>query len=247
MPMTNSSVVIDLDGVIWLDGEALPYVDEACDQLRSAGYHLQFATNNSAPTNATLRERLAKAGIDCDDRDLVTAAQAAASLLTRGTQVLTVGEAGLREACELYGLEISDNPDAVIVGWCLDFGFGEIANAARAVRGGARFIATNDDPTHPTPTGLLPGTGSLVAAIATAAEHLPEIAGKPGPAMVALIEDRCEEVVLVIGDRPSTDGALATALDRPFALVCSEATPTRQGSASIVGDSLLDVVTQFLA
>jgi ribonucleotide monophosphatase NagD (HAD superfamily) len=68
----------------------LPYVHEACDQLRSAGYHLQFATNNSAPTNATLRERLAKAGIDCDDRDLVTAAQAAASLLTRGTQVLTV-------------------------------------------------------------------------------------------------------------------------------------------------------------
>jgi len=246
--VTNSpSIVIDLDGVVWLAGQPLAGVAEACAALRGAGFHLQFATNNSAPTNATLRSRLETAGISCEDDDVITAAHAAASLLAPKTPVCTLGEEGLAEACAHFGLVQGPNPEAVIVGWCHDFGFTEIAEAATAIRKGARFIATNDDPTHPTPTGLLPGTGSLVAAIATAAEASPEIAGKPGLAMVALIEQRCSEVALVIGDRPSTDGALARALNRPFALVSSEATPEHDPSAAISGSSLLEVVTTFLA
>ena len=241
------SVVIDLDGVVWLAGEPLAGVGAACSALRQAGFHLQFATNNSAPTNTALRQRLADAEIPCDRDDLITAAQAAASLLSPGSRVLTVGEDGLAEACEHYGLIHHGEPEAVIVGWCREFSFHHVAEAATALRRGARFIATNDDPTHPTPNGLLPGTGSLVAAIATAAEQEAEIAGKPGEAMVALIKQRCHDVALVIGDRPSTDGALAAALDRPCALVRSEATPMEDHRASMVGESLLEIVSTFLA
>lgn len=243
----SKSIVIDLDGVIWLAGESLPGVDVACNQLRDAGFHLQFATNNSAPSSVQLRQRLGRAGITCDVPSLITAAQAAASLPAPGSRVLTLGEQGLREACEDYGHVESDEADVVIVGWCQSFGFDDVAKTASAVRAGARFIATNDDPTHPTPNGLLPGTGALVAAISTAAETVPEIAGKPGVAMVSLIEQRCSDVVLVIGDRPSTDGALASSLGRPFALVRSDATPVDEGQADIVGESLLDVVASFLS
>ena len=88
------SVVIDLDGVVWLAGEPLAGVGAACSALRQAGFHLQFATNNSAPTNTALRQRLADAEIPCDRDDLITAAQAAASLLSPGSRVLTVGEDG---------------------------------------------------------------------------------------------------------------------------------------------------------
>jgi HAD superfamily hydrolase (TIGR01450 family) len=242
----STSIVIDLDGVVWLAGEQLPGVGQACQALRDAGFRLQFATNNSAPTNATLKSRLVMAGIYCGDDEVITAAQAAASLLAPKTTVFALGEEGLTEACSHFGLVEGSDPEAVIVGWCHNFGFTEIAEAATAIRKGARFIATNDDPTHPTPTGLLPGTGSLVAAIATAAEASPEIAGKPGSAMVALIEQRCSDVALVIGDRPSTDGALARALNRPFALVSSEATPVHDPTAAISGASLLEVVTTFL-
>ena len=243
----SASIVIDLDGVIWLAGEPLEGVSQACGALRAAGFHLQFATNNSAPSLATLKGRIEAAGIVCSEDDIITAAEAAASLLSPGASVFTLGEEGLREACTRRGLAWCDDPDAVIIGWSHEFGFTEIADAASAIRNGARFIATNDDPTHPTPTGLLPGTGALVAAIATAAESSPEIAGKPGSAMVGLIEQRCSDVALVIGDRPSTDGALAKALNRPFALVASEATPEHDPTAAISGTSLLDVVTTFLS
>jgi ribonucleotide monophosphatase NagD (HAD superfamily) len=92
------------------------------------------------------------------------------------------------------------------------------------VRGGARFVATNLDATYPVPGGMVPGAGSLVAAVATAAGATPEVAGKPAAPTVGLIRDRYGDVGVAVGDRPSTDGALATALGWPFGLVLSGVT-----------------------
>jgi ribonucleotide monophosphatase NagD (HAD superfamily) len=85
-------------------------------------------------------------------------------------------------------------------------------------------VATNLDATYPVPGGLIPGAGSLVAAVATAAGATPEVAGKPEAATVGLIQARFGSTGVVVGDRPSTDGALATALEWPFALVLSGVT-----------------------
>ena len=92
---------------------------------------------------------------------------------------------------------------------------------ADAVRSGAHFVATNLDPTYPAATGLLPGAGALVAAVRTAGGRAPEVAGKPEQAMVELVRSRYRDPVVMIGDRPSTDGAFAEALGVPFALVLS--------------------------
>jgi 4-nitrophenyl phosphatase len=81
------------------------------------------------------------------------------------------------------------------------------------------LVGTNEDPTHPTPKGLQPGSGALLAAVATAAQATPEVAGKPHGPFVALLHDRIPDAVLVVGDRPSTDGSLAHRLRLPFALV----------------------------
>ena len=102
------------------------------------------------------------------------------------------------------------------------------------MRDGARFVATNLDATYPVPGGLIPGAGSLVAAVATAAGASPEVAGKPEAPTVGLIRERYGDIGVVVGDRPSTDGALATALGWPFALVLSGVTaavapPGRRG------------------
>ena len=243
----GASVVIDLDGVVWLAGEALPGVDVAVRLLRESDHRVIFATNNSSPTLDTLLKRLDAVGIQAEPDDLVTAAQAAASAVSIGATAMIIGEAGLHEATAVR--EISEGPaaTAVIVGWHRDFTFDLIASAAQAIRQGAAFIATNDDPTHPTPSGLLPGTGALVAAIATAAERAPLIAGKPGEAMVALIESRANDVSLVIGDRPSTDGALATRLGVPFGLVGSEATPAAAAHVELAGERLIDIVSAWLS
>jgi 4-nitrophenyl phosphatase len=99
-----------------------------------------------------------------------------------------------------------------------------------AVRAGARFVATNDDATFPTPHGLVPGGGSLVAAVATAAGVSPTIAGKPHLPMAAAVTARVGERfvpqrALMVGDKLSTDGAFAVTLGCPFALVRTGVTP----------------------
>jgi 4-nitrophenyl phosphatase len=137
-----------------------------------------------------------------------------------------VADDGVREALTARGVTIvpSGRADAVVVGWTRSFTFDSIDQAARTVREGARLIGTNEDPTHPTPHGLSPGAGALLAAVATAAETVPEVAGKPHLPTADAIKARASDLSMMVGDRPSTDGALATQLDIPFSLVLSGVT-----------------------
>jgi glycerol-1-phosphatase len=218
--------VIDLDGVIWLTGEPLGDVGGAVAELRAAGVRALFATNNSAPTRAELHARLANCGITTSDADLLTSADVAAEMLPVGSTALVVADDGVREALTKRGVTIvaAGPADAVVVGWTRAFTFDSIDQAARAVRAGARLVGTNEDPTHPTPHGLSPGCGALLAAVATASETKPEVAGKPHIPTADAVKARASDLSLMVGDRPSTDGALATQLAIPFALVLSGVT-----------------------
>jgi len=218
--------VIDLDGVIWLTGEPIGDVGGAVTALRAAGVRTLFATNNSAPTRAELHKRLGNCGITASDDDLLSSADVAAEMLPVGSTALIVADDGVREALTNRGVTIvaAGPADAVVVGWTRSFTFDLVDQAARAVRAGARLIGTNEDPTHPTPHGLSPGCGALLAAVATAAETTPEVAGKPHLPTADAIKARATDLTLMVGDRPSTDGALATQLGIPFALVLSGVT-----------------------
>jgi 4-nitrophenyl phosphatase len=112
------------------------------------------------------------------------------------------------------------------------------------VRDGARFVATNLDATYPVPGGLIPGSGAIAAAVATASGRAPEVAGKPEAPMVKLVRERLGSAGIVVGDRPSTDGALAHALGWPFALVLSGVTQT---TAPPGGESIPEPPPPFVA
>lgn len=230
-PPPGGTWVLDLDGVVWLTGRPIPGVDEAVAGLRGAGVRVLFATNNSAPTRAELRRRLERCGIGASDEDLLRSADVAAGLLQPGTTALVLGEDGIVEALADRGVTVvPEGPaDAVVVGWTRGFTFDAVDRAARAVRAGARLIGTNADPTYPTPEGLLPGAGALLAAVATAAETTPEVAGKPHRATADVLAAMVPEGALraMVGDRPATDGLLAAQLGIPFALVLSGV--TREG------------------
>jgi HAD superfamily hydrolase (TIGR01450 family) len=231
-PPPGGTWVLDLDGVVWLTGRPIPGVDEAVARLRGAGVRVLFATNNSAPTRAELRRRLAHCGIAAEDADLLRSADVAAGLLAPGTTALVLGEDGLVEALGARGIEVVPEPpaDAVVVGWSRTFTFDAVARASKAVRAGARFVGTNADPTFPTPEGLVPGAGALLAAVATASETAPEVAGKPNRPTADAIAAQVPpgELRVVVGDRPATDGALAVQLGVPFALVFSGVTPAAE-------------------
>jgi HAD superfamily hydrolase (TIGR01450 family) len=234
--------LVDLDGVVWLADRPIPGSAQAVARLRAAGVRVVFVTNNSAPTTAEFVARLGVAGIDVDPADVVSAAHAAASMLSPGSRALVCAEGGMLEALAARGVEVvEDGPvDAVIVGWTRRFDFDMLAGAATAVRGGARLIGTNEDPTHPTPERLLPGSGAFIAAVATAAQAVPEIAGKPHEPLVALVRERVPDATLVVGDRPATDGLLARRLGLPYALVLSGVIEPGHGALDVEPDEEAD-------
>lgn len=238
--------MLDIDGVVWLSGNQIPGSADAIDRLRESGERVLFLTNNSGFTLAEYVEKLGGAGVHAAPEDLVTSAQGAASLLDPGSTAAMVGGDGVREALETQGVRIvgaGDHPDAVVVGRSLDLDYDELAAAATAIRSGARFVATNTDPTYPTPHGPLPGAGALVAFVETAAGRRAEVAGKPHAAVAALVKARVGVPTVMVGDRPDTDGAFAAAVGAPFALVLSGST----SKAEVPDDPPPDVVAADLA
>jgi glycerol 3-phosphatase-2 len=252
------AVVVDLDGVVWLAEQAIPGGARAVTMLRDGGERVVFLTNNSFTSNRDLVARLARIGIEAAGGDVLSSAEAAATLLEAGSRALVVGGSGIVEALTAAGVEAvpaasmtdgATEVDAVVVGFDPDFDFSRLAAASSAVRGGARFVATNEDATYPTPAGPIPGAGSLVAAVACAAGIAPVVAGKPHEPVVRLLEARVGKVALVVGDRPSTDGALARRLGARYGLVLTGVTPAGHGplepSPDLEADTFLDLAERY--
>jgi glycerol-1-phosphatase len=225
------TVLVDLDGVVWLSGAAIRGSPEAVTRLREGGRRVVFVTNNSNPVVADHVRALAAIGIPASG-DVVTSAQAAALLVEPGARVLVCGGRGIDEALVQRGAVTVDGTqaEAVIVGFHREFDYERLRIAATTVRAGARLIGTNDDATYPTPDGPIPGGGSILAAVSVASGATPEVAGKPHQPMVALVRTVLGDAfdpatTVMVGDRPDTDGRFARALGCRFALVRSGVTP----------------------
>ncbi|HEV7758738.1 MAG TPA: HAD-IIA family hydrolase [Acidimicrobiales bacterium] len=216
--------VLDLDGVIWLGEQPIVGSAEAVARLRAAGETVLFATNNSSVVVAEQEAKLARIGIPAEGA-LITSAMAGAALVEPGQRVLVCGGPGVVEALEQRGaVPVRDETDVdvLMVGFHRDFDYERLRLAAEAVRRGARFVATNDDATYPTPDGPIPGGGAIAAAIAYAVGRPPEVAGKPHQPMADLARARAGEGArdgIMVGDRPDTDGAFAATLGYRFGLV----------------------------
>lgn len=228
-------VLCDLDGVIWLAHQPIAGSADAVARLRRAGHRVVFVTNNSSATVAEQEAALAVVGIEAGG-DVVTSAMSGGHVLSAGERVLVCGARGIEEAVAAKGAvsvphhEVDDGVrvDTVMVGFHRHFDYEIMRRAATAVRRGARLVGTNDDATYPTPDGPIPGGGSILAAISTAAGVVPVVTGKPHRTMAdlvrALVPD-VDETSVMVGDRPSTDGGFAASLGCRYALVRSGVTP----------------------
>ena len=220
--------VLDLDGVLWRGDEPIAGAAQAVARLRRRGERVVLVTNNSAMTLGEYQSKLDFFGVPTERDDLVTSAQVAAGLLAAGQTALVCAGPGVTEALARRGVTATRQPtasvDAVVVGWHRDFDYERLTTAMHAVRAGARLIGTNDDATYPTPAGLIPGGGSILAAVAYASGVEPLVAGKPYAPMVDHLRANVESIEVVVGDRPSTDGRLARNLGVRFVLVLSGVT-----------------------
>jgi len=237
-PQKISACVLDMDGVLYLDDTPRPGAVELLACLRDRQVPYVYLTNNASRSAAQYVAWLNALGLDrkTSEAQIITSAQVAVAWLhenlPQDVRVLLVGEPSFRNLLAREGFALTETPDAdvVVVGFDMALTYAKLASASLAIRRGARFIGTNPDTTYPTPEGLLPGTGSILAAIETATGVQPTVMGKPHrppfeEALRRLAQPAAQ--TLMIGDRLETDiaGGYGAGLITAFVLggVSSEA------------------------
>jgi NagD protein len=206
------SWLMDMDGVLVHEESAVPGAEQFLETLREHEIPFLVLTNNSIYTRRDLSARLKSSGLDVPEESIWTSANATARFLEDqrpGGSAFVIGEAGLTTALHQNGYTLTDrDPDYVILGETRTYSFERITQAIRLIVNGARFIATNPDPTGPSLQGPLPATGSVAALISRATGVEPYFVGKPNPLMMrsALNAiDAHSETTAMIGDRMDTD------------------------------------------
>jgi 5'-nucleotidase len=208
----TKSWLMDMDGVLVHEEEAIPGADRFIAALRAREIPFLVLTNNSIYTRRDLAARLRTSGLDIPEESIWTSALATARFLEdqrpRGS-AFVIGEAGLTTALHQAGYTLTErDPDYVVLGETRTYSFERITQAIRLIENGARFIATNPDATGPSPDGSLPATGAVAALITRATNRDPYYVGKPNPLMMrsALNAiDAHSETTAMIGDRMDTD------------------------------------------
>lgn len=247
--------IFDMDGVLYRGTEVLPGVRELLDALTLRERQVMMATNNSMATPEAYERKLSAMGLEISAAEVITSALATRDYLARtlpaGAGIYVIGMPALREQLfdgtdfhpVQYGEEV---PAAVVIGLDLSFTYDKLKAGNAALQQGALFIATNADTTLPTETGLVPGAGSIVAALAAASGQQPMVIGKPETPMLEMAMLRMgvkPEETVMIGDRLDTDILAGERAGMPTVLVLTGVS-TREDLAS--ADALPDFVVSDL-
>ena len=252
--MAIESWLMDMDGVLVHESQALPGADRWLARLKELDLPFLLLTNNSIYTRRDLAARLRASGLEVPEESIWTSASATARFLETqrpdGT-AFVVGESGISTQLYQAGYTLTDNdPDYVILGETRTYSFERITQAIRLIAGGARFIATNPDPTGPSPSGPLPATGSVAALITRATGVEPYFVGKPNPLMMRSALNALNahsETTAMIGDRMDTDIVAGLEAGMETILVLSGVTTREEAERfpyrpSRIVDSVADLI-----
>jgi 4-nitrophenyl phosphatase len=250
-----SALILDMDGVLWRGSDMIGNLQAIFTHIDQMGLKVIFATNNATRTITQYVSLLSSFGVIAEPWQVINSATAVTyylcSKFPNGGPIFIIGEQGVIEACSEHGFYQSDTGAlAVIGGMDRNLTYEKLKTATLLLRAGVPFIGTNPDLTFPTPDGLVPGTGSILAALTAASDVTPIIVGKPEPLMYQVALERLNiaaEQALVVGDRPQTDIAGAQQIGCRTALVLSGVTNAKQAanwkpSPDIIADDLEKVV-----
>ncbi len=206
-------MILDMDGVLWRSSDPIGNLPKLFNDIDELGIKVAFATNNASLSVEQYMQKFLSFGLDINPWQIVSSSLATGAFLKgmfpSGGNVFVVGEKGLVDTMADFGfIHAEVDIIAVIVGMDRTINYDKLFKASKLIRNGALFIGTNPDSTYPTPEGLAPGAGSIVAAIQTASGVTPVIIGKPFPSIIRMAMDRLSTTVnecLVVGDRIDTD------------------------------------------
>jgi len=228
------ALILDMDGVLWRNTAPIGDLPAIFARIHERELKAVMATNNATKTVEQFLAKFANFGVRLEPQQIVTSAVATAHTLAvqypAGGPVYVVGEDGIQHALEDEGFGVITDPEddtpviSVVAAMDRHITYPKLRRAGMHIRAGAAFYGTNPDKTFPTPQGLAPGAGSILAAIEAAGGVAPIIIGKPQPAMMLIALERLgtkPEETLVVGDRLETDIIAGQAAGCKTALVLS--------------------------
>jgi HAD superfamily hydrolase (TIGR01450 family) len=251
--------VFDLDGTLYLGDHLLPGAAETVAAIRAQGSRVAFLTNKPLERPAAYAAKLRDLGIAARPDEVVSSTDALMRYLQAtavGARILAVSEPLIVAMLEDAGFTVvpHDDPtsaDLVVVSWDRTFDYSKLVAAFRAVRAGARLVATNPDPFCPTSDGDLPDCAAMLAAIeASTGARAEAIVGKPSPHMAATLLDRLAlppNDTILVGDRLLTDVRMAHEAGMASALVLTGATgPDALRDSPVRPDFVLAGIAEIL-
>lgn len=207
------ALILDMDGVLWRENAPIGYLPAIFAGFTRAGLKVMLATNNATRTPAQYMQKIAGFGVQIDESQIINSSMGIAYLLKKrfpqGGPVYILGEIGLTTALNAAGFYHSEEPGLAVIGSMdREITFWKMKAATLLIRRGIPFYFTNPDRTFPTPEGIIPGAGAILAALETASDVTPIIAGKPGTTLFDFALERLgtlPQETLVVGDRLETD------------------------------------------
>ena len=205
--------ILDMDGVLWRANQPICDLPLLFRNFAEQGIKVTFATNNGTHTVEEYVTKLANFGVKIDDWQIVTSSMATAFMVKKdfpsGGPIYIMGSPALVSFLEKEGFFHSkENPQAVVGGLNWDVNYQMLKDTSLMIQEGLPFYFTNLDPSYPTPEGIVPGAGAILAALETATGIKARLAGKPEPYLFDVAMQRMgitPRETLVIGDRLSTD------------------------------------------
>lgn len=208
-----STVLSDLDGVVYRGEEAVPGAVDRFKRWQASGIPYCFVTNNAEKSAKAFAEKLRGLGVDCDQDQVVTSGDVALDYLRSefgpGHGVYVIGTQSLKNRVIELGYRLVDvDATAVLVALDRSFDYAMMKTALRNVLGGARLIGTNPDLIRPIADGLEPGAGAITHSIAMSSGAVPVFLGKPEPQILRTAMDRLgvsASDAIMLGDKLDTD------------------------------------------
>jgi 4-nitrophenyl phosphatase len=207
------ALILDMDGVLWKDNTLLVDLPAVFSRFQELGLKVVLATNNATRSVDMYLQRFEGYGVHLAPWQVVNSAIAIGHLLRQrfpqGGPLFIIGEKGVHETLAEFGFSFSEkHPLAVVVGMDRQVTYEKLTQATLLIRSGLPFYATNADKTFPTPQGLVPGAGAIIAAVIAATDQEPIWGGKPQATMLQIALERLQtpaNQTLAVGDRLETD------------------------------------------
>ncbi|MDR0855888.1 MAG: HAD-IIA family hydrolase [Clostridiales bacterium] len=246
--------LIDLDGTVYVGDKLLPGAKDAVDALRKAGRTICFLTNNSSRSKDEYLAKLARLGIGVSPKEIFTSQAATITYLHKyhkGKRVHLLGVKALESDLILNGIVVDESdPEVAVLGYDTELTYEKLCRFCLTLAKGVPYIATHGDLNCPSPRGMLPDAGSMMALIEKSTGRLPDVVvGKPNQTMLDALMDvfnvAAPQKYCMIGDRLTTDIAFGKRCGMVSVLVLSGETTaemTTAATADIIVPGIGDII-----